>query len=396
MKRIQKGPVRGISLKLQEEERERRMEFVPERSEVNTEYIQVDPDTRDMLKARGEARGEARGGANGGANGGKSIGFPMARASRKISESRRRDSKDDATVVRRSSQALTRARTFPAPSLAVKECALQLTVPDLVGKAYHDCAERDLCGRRDREPCCRVTPSFARQGCQLPEPPGEETLPPSRLTSLPGHLPPPPEAELAVEASIRSRASSARQSEMTEASIRSRASSARQSEMTEAPRRASIDHLAAKVQEAARALVQVEAQERAVAHGKAEASPATSVRKEVLAWAVCRSVYTRVAARPKVDKEQSDAATQVEEVRCWAHAVVQASRDQLDAAVQATPGSSRAAAVQVQAPTASTAIQAVQLPIVRSNAAVQVETPEVGARVRTRNDFTGRGAGHCF
>ncbi|CAE7540002.1 RPS17 [Symbiodinium microadriaticum] len=50
MKRIQKGPVRGISLKLQEEERERRMEFVPDQSEVNTEFIQVDPDTRDMLK----------------------------------------------------------------------------------------------------------------------------------------------------------------------------------------------------------------------------------------------------------------------------------------------------------------------------------------------------------
>merc|ERR1712166_348100 len=50
MKRIQKGPVRGISLKLQEEERERRMEYVPDRSEVDVELIQVDADTRDMLK----------------------------------------------------------------------------------------------------------------------------------------------------------------------------------------------------------------------------------------------------------------------------------------------------------------------------------------------------------
>eukprot|EP00408_Alexandrium_pacificum_P065517 CAMPEP_0171176666 /NCGR_PEP_ID=MMETSP0790-20130122/11851_1 /TAXON_ID=2925 /ORGANISM="Alexandrium catenella, Strain OF101" /LENGTH=100 /DNA_ID=CAMNT_0011641559 /DNA_START=83 /DNA_END=382 /DNA_ORIENTATION=+ len=43
MKRIAKGPVRGISLKLQEEERERKMEYVPERSEVDVDVIQVDP-----------------------------------------------------------------------------------------------------------------------------------------------------------------------------------------------------------------------------------------------------------------------------------------------------------------------------------------------------------------
>lgn len=53
MKRIQKGPVRGISLKLQEEERERRMDFVPERSEVDTSKVNVDQDTDDMLKFLG-------------------------------------------------------------------------------------------------------------------------------------------------------------------------------------------------------------------------------------------------------------------------------------------------------------------------------------------------------
>lgn len=49
MTRIQKGPVRGISLKLQEEERERRMDFVPEVSAIDTEVIEVENDTRNML-----------------------------------------------------------------------------------------------------------------------------------------------------------------------------------------------------------------------------------------------------------------------------------------------------------------------------------------------------------
>merc|ERR1719390_379648 len=54
MKRIERGPVRGISLKLQEAEREKKMDFIPEKSEIDIAGIDFrDKVVQEMIKELG-------------------------------------------------------------------------------------------------------------------------------------------------------------------------------------------------------------------------------------------------------------------------------------------------------------------------------------------------------
>lgn len=58
MRRIQDGPVRGISFKLQEDERERKDQIEPEVSAIDRQkneflQIEIDQETKDMIRSMG-------------------------------------------------------------------------------------------------------------------------------------------------------------------------------------------------------------------------------------------------------------------------------------------------------------------------------------------------------
>lgn len=56
MGRIQKGPVRGISFKLQEEERERKDNYVPAESALKVAHVEVDLETAALLESMNFAK----------------------------------------------------------------------------------------------------------------------------------------------------------------------------------------------------------------------------------------------------------------------------------------------------------------------------------------------------
>ena len=53
MRRLERGPVRNISFKLQEEEREKRDNWMPKESQLSQATVYIDPETKDMLDAIG-------------------------------------------------------------------------------------------------------------------------------------------------------------------------------------------------------------------------------------------------------------------------------------------------------------------------------------------------------
>ena len=56
--RIQKAPVKGISLKLQEAEREKRMDYIPDKSILERDTIHLDYDSYAMAASVMEPHGE--------------------------------------------------------------------------------------------------------------------------------------------------------------------------------------------------------------------------------------------------------------------------------------------------------------------------------------------------
>ena len=64
MVRLQKGPVNGVNLKLQEEERQKRDNYVPKKSYFEVAQSSQSVETAEMLKAIGFSqfvRGERKG-----------------------------------------------------------------------------------------------------------------------------------------------------------------------------------------------------------------------------------------------------------------------------------------------------------------------------------------------